>query len=100
MSSAEQKVKQLEEATNASQSTLQQKEAALSSASDTLDKAKNKLKSLSPEAQQTLQFNDTELPELISAKMLAEQEYDEAKKRYETNQKYLLIFREKASREK
>lgn len=100
MSTLEQKLKQLEEATNASQNSLAEKESALSSASSTLDKAKAKLKALSPEAQQTLQVNDTELPELISAKMLAQEEYDEAKKRFETNQKYLLIFRAKVSGEK
>ena len=98
MSALEQKLKQLEEATNASQSALTEKESKLTSASDALDKAKAKLKALSPEAQQTLQVNDTELPELISAKMLAQEEYDEAKKRYDTNQKYLLLFREKVSR--
>ncbi|KAL9181148.1 hypothetical protein ACHAXT_009953 [Thalassiosira profunda] len=98
MSTLEHKVKQLEEATTAAQAALDEKESNLAAASDALDKAKAKLKELSPEAQQTLQVNDTELPELITAKMAAQEEHDEAKKRYETNQKYLLIFREKASR--
>lgn len=98
MSTLEQKVKQLEEATTAAQAALDEKEPNLAAASDALDKAKAKLKELSPKAQQTLQVNDTELPELITAKMAAQEEYDEAKKRYETNQKYLLIFREKAGR--
>ena len=98
MSTLEQKLKQLEEATTASQKLLIDKESNLSSASDALAKSKAKLKSLSPEAQQTLQVNDTELPELIDAKMLAQSEYDEAKTRYETNQKYLLLFREKVPR--
>ena len=70
-------------------------ESKLAAASDALEAAKNKLKQLSPEAQQNLEFNDTELPDLISAKMLAESEVDAARKRYETNEKYLMIMREK-----
>lgn len=94
----EDKVKKLEEATAVAQSVLAEKQTKLTSAKDALDNAKAKLKALSPEAQHLLQVNDTELPELISAKMLAQEEYDEAKKRYDTNQKYLILFREKLSR--
>jgi len=98
ISSMEDKVKKLEEATAVAQSVLAEKQTKLTSATDALDNAKAKLKALSPEAQHLLQVNDTELPELISAKMLAQEEYDEAKKRYDTNQKYLILFREKLSR--
>ena len=95
----EAKIRKLEEATSLAQSALQEKESKLSSTSTALSEAKAKLKALSPEAQATLQVNETELPDLISANMIAQEEYDEAKKRYETNQKYLLIFKEKAARE-
>lgn len=96
----EAKIRKLEEATSLAQSALQEKESKLSSTSTALSEAKAKLKALRPEAQATLQVNDTELPDLISANMIAQEEYDEAKKRYETNQKYLLIFKkEKAARE-
>ena len=95
----EEKIRKLEEATSIAQSALKEKESKLSSTSAALSEAKAKLKALGPEAQATLQVNDTELPDLISANMLAQEEYDEAKKRYETNQKYLLIFKEKAARE-
>ena len=92
----EQKIQQLEDATNSAQSDLTMKQSALTVASNELNKAKTKLKAtLSPEAQQTIQVNDTELPELLSAKMIAQEEYDEAKKRYDTNQRYLLIMKEK-----
>ena len=100
MSSLEQKVKQLEDASNAAQSHLAEKETKLSSATDALSVAKEKLKALSPEAQQTLQVNDTELPELLSSKALAQEEYDEAKTRYEANQRYLLIIKAKLTSEK
>ena len=95
----EAKIIKLEEATSLAQSELQEKESKLSSTSTALSEAKAKLKALRPEAQATLQVNDTELPDLISANMIAQEDYDEAKKRYETNQKYLLIFKEKAARE-
>ena len=92
----EQKIQQLEDATNSAQSDLTMKQSALTLASNELNKAKTKLKAtLSPEAQQTIQVNDTELPELLSAKMIAQEEYDEAKKRYDTNQRYLLMMKEK-----
>ena len=91
----EEKIKKLDEATTASQLSLLDAESKLAAASDALEAAKNKLKQLSPEAQQNLEFNDTELPDLISAKMLAESEVDAARKRYETNEKYLMIMREK-----
>ena len=100
MSSLEQKVKQLEDASNAAQSHLAEKETKLYSATDALSVAKEKLKALSPEAQQTLQVNDTELPELLSSKALAQEEYDEAKTRYEANQRYLLIIKAKLTSEK
>ena len=97
----EQKIQQLEDATNSAQSDLTMKQSALTVASNELTKAKTKLKStLSPEAQQTIQVNDTELPELLSAKMIAQEEYDEAKKRYDTNQRYLLMLKEKLLSEK
>ena len=95
----EAKIRKLEEVTNIAQSALKEKESKLSSTYAALSEAKAKLKALTPEAQANLQVNDTELPDLISANMLAQEEYDEAKKRYETNQKYLLIFKEKAARE-
>ncbi|KAL7447262.1 hypothetical protein ACHAXM_011046 [Skeletonema potamos] len=94
----EEKIKQLEEATTASQLSLLKAESKLGAASGALEAAKTKLKQLSPEAQQNLEFNDTELPDLISAKMLAESECDAARKRYETNEKYLMIMRQKHSK--
>jgi hypothetical protein len=94
----EEKIKRLDEATTASQLSMLEAESKLAAALDALEAAKSKLKQLSPEAQQNLEFNDTELPDLISAKMLAESECDAARKRYETNEKYLMIMRQKYSK--
>lgn len=97
--SMEDKLEQLEDATAAAQSVLSIKESELSSASEALSTAKSKLKSLNPEAQQTLHVNDTELPELISAELQAREEYNTAKARYETNAKYLELFKGRVLRE-
>ena len=95
MSTQEQKLRQLEEATVNAQSILSEKKSKLASASASLEKSKAKLKSLDLDVQQTLQINDTDLPELIDAKMIAQQEYDEALRRYEINQQYLASFKKK-----
>ena len=95
MSTEEQKLRQLEEATVKAQSILSEKKSKLVSASESLEKSKAKLKNLDLEVQQTLQVNDTDLPELIDAKMIAQQDYDEALSRYKINQQYLASFRKK-----
>mmetsp|Transcript_21759 Transcript_21759/g.45773 ORF Transcript_21759/g.45773 Transcript_21759/m.45773 type:complete len:100 (-) Transcript_21759:105-404(-) len=95
MATHDEKLKKLEEATNSSQVLLIESQAKFEQATKALDDAKSKLKALSPEAQQALQVNDTDLPELIEAKMIAETERDEAKKRYEKNQMYFMTFKAK-----
>lgn len=95
MSTLEQKLLKLEEATAIAQSALSEKKNKLASALEALEKSKAKLKSLDPEVQQTLHVNDTDLPELIDAKMIAQQEHDVAEKRYEINQQYLASYRKK-----
>lgn len=98
MSSMQEKLRQLEVATATSQSDLIEKESKLNAAVEALNAAKAKLKALSPEAQENLQVNDTELPELLEAKMIAQVEYDDAEKRYDTNQRYVEILREKLAK--
>ena len=95
MASLQDKLQQLEQATATAHTDLLQKESKLKSASEALHAAKAKLKALSPEAQETLQVNDTELPELLEAEMAARVEYEEVKQRYETNLRYVGILKEK-----
>ena len=95
MASLDDKLRQLEEATTASHSALLEKQSELYSTTEALDAAKVRLKALSPQAQENLEVNETELPELIEAKMAAQAEYDETKCRCETNQKYLQLLKEK-----
>ena len=96
---SEHKLQQLEEATTASHALFLQHKSQLDDATAALDAAKSKLRSLNPDAQRTLRVNDTELPELLSAKMFAQEEYDAAKKLYETNQKYFIMLMEKFSKD-
>lgn len=98
MASLQDKLRQLEEATAAAQTELLEKESKLKSAAKALSAAEEKLKALSKEAQENLQVNDTELPELIEAKAIAQIEYDDAKKRLETNQRYVNLIREKVAK--
>lgn len=95
MASLQDKLQQLEQATATAQNDLLQKESKLKSATEALNAAKTKLKALSPEAQETLQVNDTELPELLEAEIAARVECDEARQRYETNVRYVGILKEK-----
>ena len=95
MASLGDKLRQLEEATTASHSAFLEKESKLHSTAEALDAAKARLKDLSPQAQENLEVNETDLPELIEAKMAAQAEYDEAKNRYETNQRYVQLLKEK-----
>jgi hypothetical protein len=91
----DEKLRQLEEATANAQSALLEKEAMLVLASDALNKAKTKLKSLDMEVQRNLQVNDTELPELMSAQLAAVEERDAAMARYETNRRYLSLLKDR-----
>ena len=91
----DEKLRQLEEATANAQSALLEKEAMLVLASEALNKAKTKLKSLDMEVQRNLQVNDTELPELMSAQLAAVEERDAAMARYETNRRYLSLLKDR-----
>jgi hypothetical protein len=98
MASLHDKLLQLEEATATAHADLLVKESQLKSAMEALGAAEARLKALSPEAQAALQVNDTELPELLEAKAIAQIEYDDAKKRYATNQRYIELLKEKVAR--
>jgi len=91
----ESKVQKLEEATSVAQHAMQEAETKLATASAALDASKAKLRALDPFAQQSLQVNDTDLPELIGQRMAAQEEYLDAKQRFETNQRYLVAIRTK-----
>ena len=95
MATLQEKVQKLDEATSVARHAMQEAETRLESATVALDECKAKLRSLDPAAQQTLQVNDTELPELIDKKMAAQEEYLGAKQRFETNQRYLIAIRTK-----
>lgn len=98
MASLQDKLLKLEEATATAHADLLEKESQLKSAVEALVATEAKLKALSPDAQAALQVNDTEIPELLEAKAIAQIEYDDAKKRYETNQRYVELMKEKVAK--
>ena len=90
------KIAKLQTATDEAESELKSAQAALEDSETRLDAAKQLLKQLDPEEQMKIQVNDTKLPELLELHALAKDRYETAKGRFETNQRYLKMFQEKA----
>mmetsp|Transcript_23752 Transcript_23752/g.67135 ORF Transcript_23752/g.67135 Transcript_23752/m.67135 type:complete len:97 (-) Transcript_23752:41-331(-) len=90
------KIKQLQLATDEAKEQLDFAQVVVETAEMELKAAKDKYKSMSQEEQQTLQMNDTELPELLETVVRAKNVYGENKQRYETNLRYLTMMKEKA----
>ena len=62
--------------------------------------AKELFKTLCEEEQADIQINDTKYPELLAMHQIAVDEYETARKRYQTNQSYLDKFqKEKKNRQ-
>jgi len=61
-----------------------------------LNAAKELLRNMDPEDQAKIQVNDTKLPELIDMHAAATEAYKGAKSRFETNARYLELFKAKA----
>ena len=89
------KVEKLKAATKEASDAMQAAKTALDDATARLEAAKDLLKQLDDAAKQNIMVNDTKLPELIESRFLAQSNYDEAKARYETNLKYLTLFKGK-----
>ena len=89
------KIRKLQIATENAMEEMNRTKVAYEDSSKRLEAAKELLKGLPPEEQQKIQVNDTKLPELIELHMQATNAYEEAKKRYETNSRYLQLFRAK-----
>lgn len=60
-----------------------------------LNMAKEALREMDEEDQKKIEINDTKLPELLDLHRVASEEYGAAKSRYETNSKYLILFKAK-----
>eukprot|EP00553_Chaetoceros_curvisetus_P002406 CAMPEP_0204611948 /NCGR_PEP_ID=MMETSP0717-20131115/63_1 /ASSEMBLY_ACC=CAM_ASM_000666 /TAXON_ID=230516 /ORGANISM="Chaetoceros curvisetus" /LENGTH=94 /DNA_ID=CAMNT_0051623825 /DNA_START=471 /DNA_END=755 /DNA_ORIENTATION=+ len=89
------KIAKLEVATDEAKKRMDSTKEAFDDSLRRLEAAKELLREMSPEDQQKIQVNDTKLPELLEMHSMATEAYEEAKKRYETNSRYLELFKAK-----
>lgn len=89
------KVQQLQIATDEAMEQMNKTKDAFDDSLRRLEAAKELLREMSPEDQQKIQVNDTKLPELIEMHTIATEAYEEAKKRFDTNSRYLQLFKAK-----
>lgn len=94
----EDKIAMLERATEDAELQVKVCRDAVEEADRSLREAKDLYRNLPSNQQETLQVSDTEIPELLETLVRAKNVYDTAQARYDTNQRYLTIMREKASK--
>lgn len=92
------KIEKLEVATREAKERMEKTKAAFDDSLRRLEAAKEALREMDKEDQEKIMINDTKLPELIDLHRSATEEYGEAKSRYETNQRYLNMFKAKLSK--
>jgi predicted nucleic acid-binding Zn-ribbon protein len=89
------KIAKLQIATNEAETKMKKDKEALEDSQKRVDAAKTLLRELDEEEQNTIQVSDTKLPELLALHNIAKEEYESSEKRYETNKRYLTIYKEK-----
>ena len=89
------KVEKLRVAAEGAKERMDRAKAAFEDSLRRIDAAKEALREMDKEDQKKIMINDTQLPELIDFHSIATEEYDEAKSRYETNLRYLELFKAK-----
>lgn len=89
------KIAKLQEATDKSKTDLDKAKGAFDDSERRLDSAKEALRAMDPEDQKKIQINETRLPELMDFHRIAAEEYGVAKSRFETNARYLQLFKAK-----
>ena len=93
------KIQKLEAATATAKSSMTKAKEVLDDASLRLNTAKQLLRQLDEEEQQKIQVNDTKLPELLEFHAIARLQYEQAKTKYETNLRYLVMYTKKQENE-
>mmetsp|Transcript_22669 Transcript_22669/g.32469 ORF Transcript_22669/g.32469 Transcript_22669/m.32469 type:complete len:120 (+) Transcript_22669:34-393(+) len=91
------KIARLQTATDEAQKKMAECEAALKDSEIRLRAAKDLLKQLDPDEQQRIQVQDTPLPRLLESHLVAQNNYQQALTRYNTNQRYLHALKETKS---
>lgn len=83
------KIIQLKEATEKSLEQVTQAKFEYDQSSYRLQTSKDLLRAMDPKDQEKIHVHETALPELLELHSLAKSRYEEAKVRYETNDRYL-----------
>jgi hypothetical protein len=91
------KISKLEDAAQEAHRQMKARQGDLEKATLELAQAKDNCRSLPQSEQETLQVNDTEIPEMLESHLRAKQEFEAAEARYDTNQRYLAMMKEKAN---
>jgi len=89
------KIAKLQAATDEASAQVTVAKEALDLATQQLAGCKEKYRNLPPSEQESLQVNDTELPELLETQIRAKNVYNTVVARHATNQKYLTAFKAK-----
>lgn len=95
----DEKIAKLQVATNEAEGALRVCEGVLVRAEQQLAAAKDKYRQLHMDDQQSIQLQDTELPELIETAMQAKNDYEAATVRLATNKRYLGMLLAKRAEE-
>ena len=98
--SIEEKIAKLETATKEAEAQVNVAREALDVATQQLANCKAKYRNLPVSEQETLQVNDTELPELLETHIRAKTIYDTLLQKHATNQRYLNIMKQKLASSK
>jgi outer membrane PBP1 activator LpoA protein len=93
----DEKIAKLQAATDEAELNLQVCADAVKLAETQLAQAKERLRNLPPSEQETLQVNDTELPELLENVVRAKNVYETVLTRVNTNKRYLEALKAKAA---
>lgn len=86
------KVAKLQKATEQSLQDVTKAKSEYDDSLFRLNSAKELLQAMDKEDQEKIMINDTKIPELLELHSIAKQRYEEAKVRYETNDRYLTML--------
>lgn len=92
----EDKISKLQAATDDAEGQLKKHKQALEDSQKRVDAAKAMFKQIPEDEQNKILITDTKLPELLEMHAIAKEEYETSETRYETNQRYLDVYKEKA----
>jgi hypothetical protein len=85
----DEKIAKLQAATDEAEAQVKVCREGLDLVEKQLEEAKEKYRNLPQEEQESLQVNDTEIPELLETQTRAKNVYDTVEARFETNKRYL-----------